>query len=198
MIVAVDGKSIAGEPADVATAQIKGPPGTEVELTVLDPSTGKRRTLEPRARARSRCRPCEGKLRRGRRRDQVAYVQLAGFSEGAHGELRDEIERLYERGRRGPRARPARQRRRAAQRGRADLERVRRGRRDRLDRRAAPSRRPGLRGRRAARSSRAPIVVLINGDTASAAEILTAALEEHGLATRRRHRARSARACSRR
>jgi carboxyl-terminal processing protease len=33
--------------------------------------------------------------------EKVAYVRLAGFSEGAHGELRDAIERLYQRGAQG-------------------------------------------------------------------------------------------------
>ena len=32
VIVSVDGRKISGEPADAATARIKGPPGTEVEL----------------------------------------------------------------------------------------------------------------------------------------------------------------------
>ena len=36
-----------------------------------------------------------------RRRQEVAYVRFATFSEGAHGELRDEIERLYRRGAEG-------------------------------------------------------------------------------------------------
>ena len=34
----VNGESIAGEPSDLATAKIKGPPGTSVRLTVLRPA----------------------------------------------------------------------------------------------------------------------------------------------------------------
>ena len=45
-IVGVDGKSLKGVSADAAAAQIKGPPGTSVELTVVDGQTGKRRDVE--------------------------------------------------------------------------------------------------------------------------------------------------------
>jgi carboxyl-terminal processing protease len=99
VIRAVDGKSIAGEPADVATGMIKGPPGTTVELRVLTPRTGRTRVVSVE-RAEVRVPIVEGKLRRAGGR-KVAYVQLGGFSEGAHGELRAEVERLYRRGAEG-------------------------------------------------------------------------------------------------
>ena len=99
MIVAVDGHSIAGEPADAATARIKGPPGSEVTLV---------RRLErrqaPQAAAssgrRSRCRSRRASCGTPAA-NKVGYVQLAGFSEGAHGELRGEVEKLYGRGAQG-------------------------------------------------------------------------------------------------
>jgi carboxyl-terminal processing protease len=96
LIVGVDGRSIAGEPADAATARIKGPPGTEVELEVIGPGTREAERITLR-RAEVRVPAVQGELRRldG---DRVAYVRLAGFSEGAHGELRHELERLYGRG----------------------------------------------------------------------------------------------------
>jgi carboxyl-terminal processing protease len=99
VIVAVDGRPIAGVPADVSTARIKGPPGSKVELRV-DPATrGKPRdlTLE---RAEVRVSPVAGKLQRVDGKS-VAYVHLATFSSGAHGDLRDTIERLYRRGAEG-------------------------------------------------------------------------------------------------
>ena len=99
LILAVDGRSIAGEPADVATGMIKGPSGTKVELKVASPSTEKTRKLELK-RAEVRVPVVQGDLRRADGR-KVAYVQLAGFSEGAHGELRGELERLYRRGAKG-------------------------------------------------------------------------------------------------
>jgi carboxyl-terminal processing protease len=98
-ILAVDGRSIAGEPADVATGMIKGPPGTTVELEVRTPTEKRTRELTIE-RAEVRVPAVEGKLRRADRH-QVAYVQLSGFSEGAHGELRSEVERLYRQGAEG-------------------------------------------------------------------------------------------------
>ncbi|HSJ16781.1 MAG TPA: S41 family peptidase [Solirubrobacterales bacterium] len=98
-IVAVDGRSIAGEPADVATGMIKGPPGTTVELRVRRPSSGDVREIELE-RAQVRIPVVEGELRRADGR-KVAYIRLAGFSEGAHAELRREIERLDRRGAEG-------------------------------------------------------------------------------------------------
>lgn len=95
LITAVDGDSIAGQSADVSAAQIKGPPGTEVDLRVK-PRSGRPReiTIE---RASVRFPAVRGELRTvdGRK---VAYVRFATFSRGAHAELRDTIERLDRRG----------------------------------------------------------------------------------------------------
>ena len=99
LILSVDGRSIVGEATDVATGMIKGPPGSMVALRVTRPSTGETRSLDLE-RAEVRVPVAEGKLRRADGR-KVAYVQLAGFSEGAHGELRSELERLYRRGAEG-------------------------------------------------------------------------------------------------
>lgn len=99
VITKVDGESIAGLSSDVSTAKIKGPPGTEVELEIVAAKTDKPRTLTVE-RASVRIPAVQGALREidGKK---VAYVQFATFSEGAHGELRDEIERLYRRGAEG-------------------------------------------------------------------------------------------------
>jgi carboxyl-terminal processing protease len=99
VIVGVNGRSIADEPADAATARIKGPPGTEVELEVLKSGTEGVEEITLR-RAEVRVPAVEGELRRADA-EEVAYVRLAGFSAGAHGELRDELERLYARGAQG-------------------------------------------------------------------------------------------------
>jgi carboxyl-terminal processing protease len=99
LIVAVDGRSIAGVPADISTSRIQGPPGSEVELRVEPAGGGEPRelTLE---RAEVRVPAVQSALRQvdGKR---VAYVHLHTFSSGAHGELRDTIERLYRRGAEG-------------------------------------------------------------------------------------------------
>jgi carboxyl-terminal processing protease len=99
VIVGVDGRSIAGEPAEAVTAQIKGPPGTEVELEIRQVGGGKPRELEVE-RAEVRVPAVDGEVRSSDG-ERVGYVRLSGFSQGAHGELREEIERLYERGAQG-------------------------------------------------------------------------------------------------
>ena len=93
LIVAVDGESIAGVPSDVSTAQIKGPPGTEVDLRVLPGGDGPARTVTLE-RADVRVPAVRGRIRRTPDGDKVAYIRFFTFSEGAHGELRSEVERL--------------------------------------------------------------------------------------------------------
>ncbi|MBA2580678.1 MAG: PDZ domain-containing protein [Thermoleophilaceae bacterium] len=96
VITAVDGESIAGEPSELATAKIKGRPGTSVELSVLTPSTRATRTLRVE-RARIEVPVARGKLvtRAGRK---LGVASLAGFSTGAHGALRVEVKKLLDQG----------------------------------------------------------------------------------------------------
>ena len=179
VIVAVDGKSIAGKPADVSTAQIKGRVGTEVELRIdpAQPGPVRQVTVE---RAEVRVPAASGAMRRigG---DKVAYVQFTGFTAGSHGDLRQVVEDLERRGAEGIVL---------------DL----RGNGGGLLNEAVlsasvfvedgtivstESRTDGEREFEAEGDALPPrpMVVLINGDTASAAEILTAALEDYDLAT---------------
>jgi carboxyl-terminal processing protease len=96
LVVGVNGRSIAGVNSQVATARIKGRPGTEVELEIVTPSTGERRTLNV-TRRRIEVPVAEGRLvERGGR--EVAVVKLLSFSSGAHGLLRRELDRLLEKG----------------------------------------------------------------------------------------------------
>ncbi len=99
VITAVDGESIAGVPSEASTARIKGPVGTEVSLRVLPAGGGEPREIEVE-RADVRIPAVQGELRRVDGRP-VAYVRFATFSEGAHGELRETVERLYRRGAEG-------------------------------------------------------------------------------------------------
>jgi len=99
VIVGVDGKSIAGVSADAAASRIKGPPGTTVELTVVDGESGRRRTVEVE-RANVRVPAVAGRIEEAGGHE-IAYVALAGFTKGAHGELRSEIEKLDRRGAEG-------------------------------------------------------------------------------------------------
>lgn len=98
-ITEVDGRSIAGLSASVATARIKGPAGTDVALEVVDPETLERRTVEIE-RERIDIPVATGRIveRDGRR---LGIAELTTFSEGAHGALRDEVDRLLERGAEG-------------------------------------------------------------------------------------------------
>jgi carboxyl-terminal processing protease len=182
-IVAVDGESIAGKPADISTTMIKGPPGSEVKLRVVPVDGGPSREISVE-RANVRVPAVDGRIVRvglPEHQRKVAYVQFATFSEGAHGELRNEIERLYRRG---------------AQALVLDL----RGNGGGLLNEAVLSASIFIDdGVIVSTSSRTagddeydavggaldpkPMVVMINRDTASAAEILSAALQDYGLAT---------------
>jgi carboxyl-terminal processing protease len=98
VVTAVNGHSIAGESAESATARIKGPPGTAVSLTLIE-SGGKRRTVTLK-RARIEVPTVETKLKTvdGKK---LGVVELVTFSSGAHGELRSAIKRLQAQGARG-------------------------------------------------------------------------------------------------
>jgi carboxyl-terminal processing protease len=93
LIVAVNGKSIGGEPSDVSVARIKGKPGTFVSLTLERPR-GSRRVVRVQ-RATIKIPVIESKLRTidGAR---VGVVQIASFSSGVHADLRAKLRKLLE------------------------------------------------------------------------------------------------------
>lgn len=99
VITAVNGRSIAGISSTVATARIKGPPGTHVRLQVLDPGTRRRRQFRLERRritlpiARDRMVRLAGR--------KLGVIELLGFSDGTHGVLRREVRSLLDRGARG-------------------------------------------------------------------------------------------------
>jgi carboxyl-terminal processing protease len=178
LITAVEGESIAGEDSRLATAKIKGRPGTEVTLTV-DPASGEGPREVTLTRRQLRVPAVEGSLKRVGG-VPIAYVRLLGFSSGAHAELRREIERLDERGAEG-------------------LVLDLRGNGGGLLTEAVLTSsvfvEHGVIATTTARTQddetfaavgdalpERPTVVLINHDTASASEILTAALSQAGLA----------------
>jgi len=96
LIVSVNGRSLAGVNSEVATGRIKGRAGTSVKLEVITPETRKRRELRVTRRrievpvARSRV------VKRAGRK--LALVQLLSFSSGAHGLLRREVQKVERRG----------------------------------------------------------------------------------------------------
>lgn len=98
-ITEVNGRSIAGVSSDVATARIKGPAGTKVRLEVVDPDTATPRSLTLE-RERIEVPVADSKLEeRGGQRYGV--VELTTFSSGAHGRLRQEIDKVVKRGAKG-------------------------------------------------------------------------------------------------
>ncbi len=177
VITAVNGSSIAGKDADAVTGRIRGPEGTKVMLTVASKDGSSRDvTLTRREvsipQVTGRIEEVHGV--------KVGYARLAGFFPGAHAELRKEIENLYSQGAQGivldlrgngggllteavlvssifvPQGEIV------STHGRTQHTRTFDATGDALPRH--------------------PVVVLINGDTASASEIVTAALEQSGIA----------------
>jgi carboxyl-terminal processing protease len=100
VITEVNGQSIAGEPTDVSTAKIKGKPGTTVRLTVQPGGNKKKeRTLEvERASIEVPIVQAELETNQGAR---YGYVRLLSFTSGVHGQLREEIDELLDRGAQG-------------------------------------------------------------------------------------------------
>jgi carboxyl-terminal processing protease len=99
LITAVNGRSIAGVGSEAATARIKGPAGTKVRLRVVTPPRKRGRSLELK-RQRIEVPVAAGRVttRDGRK---LAVIRLLGFTEGAHGLLRRQIDRAVDRGAEG-------------------------------------------------------------------------------------------------
>jgi carboxyl-terminal processing protease len=91
VIVAVDGKSLRGRPERVARGLIKGRPGTTVRLTIV---SGKRRRTKTVQRATVSVPVVASRMvRLPGRPGSFTDVALAQFSTGAHGELRQAVDR---------------------------------------------------------------------------------------------------------
>ena len=99
IVTEVNGQSIAGESADIATAKIKGEPGTSVELTVSDPEADRQRTVELE-RQRIEVPAVESELVE-KNGVKLGVVELLTFTQGAHGTLREAIDELDDDGARG-------------------------------------------------------------------------------------------------
>jgi carboxyl-terminal processing protease len=99
VIVSVDGESIAGLSSEVATAKIKGPEGSEVVVGVLDSDSEKVRQVRI-TRAEIALPVVTSKVRTvaGRR---LGYVRLASFTEAAHAPLRRAVEKVERQGAEG-------------------------------------------------------------------------------------------------
>jgi carboxyl-terminal processing protease len=98
VIVAVNGHSIAGVPEDVSVSRIKGPPGTPVTLSVRSGS-GKPREVHLK-RASVDLPVAIGNIEHAGP-TKVGYVRFATFSSGSHGQLASAIERVDSKGAKG-------------------------------------------------------------------------------------------------
>ena len=98
-VVSVDGESIAGDSSDQATRKIKGPEGTEVTIGVRDGKTKRVRELTlTRAEVAlpnvsSRIEQVDGR--------KLGYVRFLSFSEGAHALLGRAVEKVQKKGAEG-------------------------------------------------------------------------------------------------
>ncbi len=179
-IVSVNGTSIAGEGSTEATNRIKGPEGTAVTLGVRDAESGKVRRLRlVRAEVAlpnvsSRVEAVNGR--------KLGYVRMLSFSEGVHAQLANAIRKVEREGAEGVvldlRGNPG---------GLLD-EAVLSASLFLPEGRVVVSTESRTQGSSVHKSvggalPKRPIVVLIDRNTASAAEILTAALADDAGAT---------------
>jgi carboxyl-terminal processing protease len=99
VIVSVDGKSLKGVDSTKAAEQIKGPEGTEVTIGVEDAESGDVRELKI-VRAEIAVPVAVGKVEKKNGR-KFGYVRLTTFSEGAHAYFRKAVEKVDREGAEG-------------------------------------------------------------------------------------------------
>jgi carboxyl-terminal processing protease len=101
LITGVSGKSIAGESSKQSTAKIKGKAGTEVRLSVVSPSRKDDKERELTLKRAKVDIPAVDSEMINRDGKKIARVQLFGFTGGAHGELREKLDKLIDQGAQG-------------------------------------------------------------------------------------------------
>jgi carboxyl-terminal processing protease len=96
LILSVNGRSIAGLSSDLATGRIKGPAGTKVKLEVFTPGSEDTRTVRVE-RERIHVPVATGRVVE-RDGHKVGVVKLAAFSSGAHAVLRRQVDKVLDQG----------------------------------------------------------------------------------------------------
>jgi len=182
VIITVNGRSLAGISEEAATALIKGPPGTDVVLGVVAAGHGSRAARTVRLTRATISAPVVESVMRSVKGVKLGVAALETFSPGAHGEVRSAVEQLLRSGARGLvldlRAN-----------GGGLVEEARlvasifipRGTIVTTRGRTQPRQRLTAAGD--AISTSIPVVVLVDANTASASEIVAAALQDDHRAT---------------
>jgi carboxyl-terminal processing protease len=182
LIVGVGAKHLAGIDAEAATALIKGSPGTDVSLQIESGKPAHRTTRTVKLTRATVSEPVVASLTRTVKNRKLGVVALAMFSPGAHGEVRQAVEHELHGGARGLvfdlRAN-----------GGGLVEEaqliasifIAKGTIVSTRGRTQPSQTLSALGD--AIPAAIPVVVLVDANTASAAEIVTAALQDHHRAT---------------
>lgn len=182
LIVGVGGRSLAGLDAERSTALIKGPPGTDVTLQIESGAPSHRRTRTVKLTRATVSEPVVASESRTVDGHKLGIVALATFSPGAHGEVREAVEKELRGGAKGLvfdlRGN-----------GGGLVEEaqliasvfIAKGTIVSTRGRTQPSQTLSALGD--AIPAKIPIVVLVDANTASAAEIVTAALQDHHRAT---------------
>ncbi len=99
LIVSVEGDSIAGERSEVSTEKIKGPEGTEVTIGVKKSPHGRVRELEIE-RAQISLPNVTSKVEQVGNRT-LGHVRMISFSEGVHAQLRAAVQKVEREGAEG-------------------------------------------------------------------------------------------------
>ncbi len=176
-VVSVEGESLAGQGSTEATKKIKGPEGTEVTIGVRDGKSGKLRELTI-TRAEVTLPNVSQRVERvgGRK---LGYVRLLSFSEGAHAQLAQAVEKVEEQGAEGIlldlRHNPGGLLEEAVRCASLFLPEG-----EVVVKTSSRTQGKSVHETGDGRISSLPVVVLIDGATASAAEILAAALADDG------------------
>lgn len=180
VIVSVDGDPIADETSNEATKRIKGPEGTEVTVGVLDPKTKKVRQLTL-TRAEVSLPNVSQKLERVGG-EELGYVRMLSFSQSSGALLKRAVEKVEKEGAEGVlldlRHNPGGLLDEAVQSAGIFLPEG-----EVVVTTRSRTQGDGTHETSGGNLPAKPLVVLVDGGTASAAEILTAALVDDGEAT---------------
>lgn len=180
LIVAVDGRKLEGLSPDAATALIKGRPGTNVTLSIQAHARRGRHTVKLTRATISE--PVAASATKTVHGVKLGVVALSTFSPGSHGEVREAVEKVRREGAKGIvldlRGN-----------GGGLVEEaqlvasvfVKHGPIVTTRARSLPTQTLSAAGD--AIPASIPVVVLVDGNTASASEIVTAALQDHKRAT---------------